>query len=109
MSKVIEKLPNKPAKPLNGMILVKRTVAQDPDAKKKEKKRPEEREPFETPFITEIHDIGINKPEDLPFKVGDKVNVITYGSEIITAEEVDDKVDICYIILEPSKVVGLYE
>lgn len=111
MSRVVEQLPSKPAKPLNGMIVIKRTVAKDPKAEEKEKnpKQKHEEEPFKTEFINEIFDIGVNEADKLPFKVGDKVNIMTYGNEIITAEEDSKEFDICYIILEPAKVVGLYE
>tara|TARA_R110000822_G_scaffold25185_4_gene76363 strand:+ start:700 stop:1035 length:336 start_codon:yes stop_codon:yes gene_type:complete len=111
MSKIIEKLPSKPAKPLNGLILIKRTVDKDPNEKEKRKnpKQAHEEAPFKTEIINEVYSIGINEEAKLPFKLGDKVNIVTYGNEIVTAEEDTGSQDICYIILEPNKVVGLYE
>lgn len=111
MSRVIEKLPQVPAKPINGMIVVKRSIEKDPKAeeKSKDKKQAHEGEPFAAIFINEIYDIGSCKEESLGFGKGQKVNVLTYGNEVVTAEEDSETHDICYFLINPASIVGLYE
>lgn len=107
--------PTKPAKPLNGNIVVKRTQRKPTEeelneAPKKDKKgRPVELPPIEVDVVTEIYDTGNLDMSTVEFKVGDLVNLTTYGTEVITAEEKSDTHDICYALVGPGQVSGVYE
>jgi hypothetical protein len=103
MSNIYYKLPEVPAKPLNGMIVVKRTVGKPP---KEAKNTKEPNKPVEVPLKTEIFDLGTCN--DLPFKVGDLVNIVDYGTHVITAEIESETEDISFAIINPTQVCGIY-
>lgn len=108
-----KKMPKDPAKPLEGNIVVKRVVQkvtkeqEEEKPKKDAKGREKPLEPVLLYNYTEIHDLG--EYTDLPYKVGDKVNIISYGREVVTAEIESDIEDICFVILPPNQVIGVYK
>ena len=110
----ITNLPKVPAKPLKGNIVIKRTVAKPTKEQLEEKQQKDEKGrllPLGPIFIdseTIVYDIGDNNPEDLPFKVGDKINISTYGTEVITAEDEDETSETSYAIIGPGQVIGVY-
>lgn len=103
MSNIYYKLPEVPAKPLNGMIVVKRVVGKPP---KETKANKDHNKPIVVPIKTEIFDLGECK--DLAFKVGDLVNIVDYGTQVITAEIESETEDISFAIINPTQVCGIY-
>lgn len=109
------KMPDVPAKPLGQYIVVKRTVQKptkeelEAEPKKDAKGRLLPPEPIILKESTEIHDIGSNNPQDLGFKVGDFVSILTYGTETITAEIMGETADISYALISPAQVIGVYK
>ena len=116
MSNILKKMPLIPAKPLNGNIIVKRVIGKPtkeqltelnkaPEKDKKGRDLP--KEPVFIEFYTEIYDLG--DAVDCPFKVGDLVNIVVYGTETVTAEDGNDLQDISYAIINPNQVIGIYQ
>lgn len=105
-------LPKEPAKPLNGNIVIKRVVQKPTKEQLQEKPKKDKREreiPLDPILLyqyTTVHDVG--EHTELPFKAGDKVNIVCYGNEVITAEELTETEDISYAIVAPNQVIGLY-
>jgi formylmethanofuran dehydrogenase subunit D len=113
---IFKKLSKEPAKPLGNYITVKRSATKivKPTVAELKKMTQEQRDEaqnkdYEVEYFTEIYDIGSVDPKSLPFKVGDKVVTVSYGTEVVTAEDSEDIYDISYAIINPNQVVGVYE
>ena len=113
---IYKKLAKVPAKPLAGYIVVKRSATKIDKPTVEELKKmtqaqrdAEQNKEHEVEYFTEIYDLGSIDPNSVPFKVGDQVNTLSYGTEVITAEDSTEKYDISYAIINPNQIVGVYD